>query len=73
MNTLQDGFRFPLVLYGKSAATGKQAEYKYGVSHGSLQIMKIIGKNAGIEFDNINEVIEKYYDTYRIKSVNQLV
>ncbi|MEB8677064.1 hypothetical protein P4H08_27940 [Bacillus cereus] len=63
----------PPVLYGKSAATGQQVDYKYGVSHGSIQIMKIISKNAGIEFDNIDEVIEKYYDTYRIKSVNQPV
>ncbi|PGC10522.1 hypothetical protein COM08_30425 [Bacillus wiedmannii] len=97
MNTLQDGFRYPPVLYGKSAATGLQVEYKYGVSHdidataqlvisqsigqyimdgvshGSLQIMKIIAKNAGIEFDNIDEVIGKYNDTYRVKSINQPV
>jgi hypothetical protein len=96
MNTLQDGLRFPPVFYGKSAATGLQVEYKYGVSHaldataqlvisqsigeyimegvshGSLEIMNIIAKNAGIEFDNINEVVKKYYGTYRIKSVAQL-
>ncbi|PFP64483.1 hypothetical protein COK00_15285 [Bacillus cereus] len=42
-----------------------------GVSHGSLEIMKLIAEDAGITFDNIYEIIGKYLDTYRIKSVAQ--
>lgn len=42
-----------------------------GVSHGSLAIMKLIAEDAGITFDNIYEIIGKYLDTYRIKSVAQ--
>ncbi|HFU7085283.1 TPA: SEC-C metal-binding domain-containing protein [Bacillus cereus] len=42
-----------------------------GVSHGSLEIMKLIAEDAGITFDNIHEIIGKYLDTYRIKSVAQ--
>ncbi|MFK4428337.1 MULTISPECIES: hypothetical protein [Bacillus] len=37
-----------------------------------LHCRKLIAKNAGIEFDNINKVVKKYYGTYRIKSVAQL-
>ncbi|MDD9261699.1 MULTISPECIES: SEC-C metal-binding domain-containing protein [Bacillus cereus group] len=42
-----------------------------GVSHGSLEIMKLIAEDAGIMFDNIHEIIGKYLDTYRIKFVAQ--
>lgn len=97
MNTLQDGFKFAPVLYGKSVATGKQVEYKYGVSqyidttaqlvisqsigqyimggvsHGSLEIMKLIAENSGIVFDNIDDIVRKYFSTYRLKSIAQSV
>lgn len=32
MNTLQDGIKIPPVIFGKSVSTGKQVEYRYGVS-----------------------------------------
>lgn len=97
MNTLQDGFKFPPVLYGKSITTGKQVEYQYGVSqyldataqlvisqsigqyiiegvsHGSLEIMKLIAENSGIVLDNIDNTVRKYFSTYRLKSVAQSV
>jgi hypothetical protein len=97
MNTLQDGFKFPPVLYGKSVSTGKQVEYQYGVSqyidatgqlvigqsigqyimegksHGSLEILKLIAQNSGIVFDNIDDIVRKYFSIYRLKSVAQSV
>ncbi|WP_226683462.1 hypothetical protein [Sutcliffiella horikoshii] len=97
MNTLQDGFKFPPVLYGKSVATGKQVEYQYGVSphidataqlvigkslgqyitegvsHGSLEIMKLIAEHSSVVLDNIDDIVRKYFSTYRLKSVTQSV
>lgn len=97
MNTLQDGFKLPPVLYGKSVATGKQVEYQYGVSqyldataqlvidkpigqyimegvsHGTLEIMKLIAENSGVVFDDIDDIVSKYFSTYRLKSVAHTV
>jgi len=93
MNTLQDGLKFPPVLYGKSVATGRQVDYQYGVSqyidvtaqlvmgksigqyimegvsHGSLEIMKLIAENSGVVLNNIDDIVRKYFSTYRLKSV----
>ncbi|MRX56498.1 hypothetical protein GJU41_21350 [Bacillus idriensis] len=97
MNTLQDGFKFPPVLYGKSVVTGKQVEYQYGVSqyldataqlvmgqsigqyimegesHGTLEIMKLIAEYSGVVLDNIDYIVSKYFNTYRLQSVAQSV
>lgn len=93
MNTLQDGFKIPPVILGKSVATGQKVKYQYGVSshidgtaqlvlsmsigqyimdgasHGSLKIMKLIAKNAGISLNNVEDTVNKYFSAYRIKSV----
>lgn len=93
MNTLQDDFKLPPVLYGKSVASGKPVDCQYGVSsyidataqlvitqsigeyimtgvsHGSLEIIKLINDNAGVVLDNIEGTVRKYYSTYRVKAV----
>lgn len=40
-----------------------------GSSHGSFKIMELIAGKAGVTIDNVEDVISKYYDSYRVKAV----
>ncbi|WP_278337119.1 hypothetical protein [Clostridium cavendishii] len=40
-----------------------------GISHGSLKIMELMVNKAGIDIENIEDVVCKYYDSYRLMAV----
>lgn len=90
VNTLQQEFKLPPVMFGDSASSGESHKYRYGITerldyeaqivyeqsvgdyvmagveHQSLFIMREIAKKSGIEIDNIEELVSRYSNDYRI-------